>query len=366
MIDGPADDLASRPSSPRRRNRTRLPENFGAVALKIEEALAEYRTADDGSHPQSRSFHGIRYAATRADVVAHSMGGLLAKWYIAKTNIPGGSQPRPGFPAGFALQDVRWPWPDHTGRWPYLRPDNWGAGSIRRLITIGTPFNGSPITTNLANVFLPGPGGLKNPSDNFRWAENYIFGKQAYREYWIHLFPSGNASSRKNYAYPTGLSDVDPGCVALSILGSSTYPEGDKQTRWFPIVGLASPGVNTPQAIFDCKYPPGGMFGWKQNAVRNHLINHGLGPNHQWLPNASSDLTVPVDSQRNLTAVTPQNASAGEPVMEGITHGYYGECVRQNPSIVVPGEPDSLDVRARILELLQGGSSPFSSAWSFK
>lgn len=66
--------------------------------------------------------HSRGIAATRADVVAHSLGGLLARRYVA------GSR--------------------------YRRPDNFGAGDIHKLITLDTPHRGSP----LANLLVSNDG----------------------------------------------------------------------------------------------------------------------------------------------------------------------------------------------------------------
>lgn len=68
----------------------------------------------------------FEYAATQADVIGHSMGGVLARLYAA----------------GF--QGV-----------PYHRNDNFMAGDIHKLITIASPHKGSPV----ANLILrEGPG----------------------------------------------------------------------------------------------------------------------------------------------------------------------------------------------------------------
>ncbi|MEO0557180.1 MAG: hypothetical protein AAF170_03240 [Bacteroidota bacterium] len=60
--------------------------------------------------------HRRGIAATKVDVVAHSMGGLITRQYIGESE----------------------------GR-NYRRPDNLGQGDIQRLITIGTPHFGSPV-----------------------------------------------------------------------------------------------------------------------------------------------------------------------------------------------------------------------------
>ncbi len=119
--------------------------NWHKVPSMIEAALVDHRTG----------IGGIKYAATRADVVAHSMGGVLTRVYIsgvarsftrrdryvrhliaANEWVPQDSLSYPPF------QVDRYGAPE-TGKVPYLRSDNFGAGSIRRFLTVGTPFNGS-------------------------------------------------------------------------------------------------------------------------------------------------------------------------------------------------------------------------------
>jgi triacylglycerol esterase/lipase EstA (alpha/beta hydrolase family) len=53
-------------------------ENFPKLASAIESALGQIRAGATPTLP------GRKIAATRADVVGHSMGGLLTKWYVAK------------------------------------------------------------------------------------------------------------------------------------------------------------------------------------------------------------------------------------------------------------------------------------------
>jgi len=71
-------------------------------------------------------------AATRVDYFGHSMGGVIAKWYVS--DIPPQAIVRiPLFTTTL--------WPGA----PYRRSNNFGVGDIRRLVTVGSPFRGSPI-----------------------------------------------------------------------------------------------------------------------------------------------------------------------------------------------------------------------------
>jgi hypothetical protein len=78
----------------------------------IEAALAFFRD-------------GLNVAATRADVVGHSMGAVLPRVYSR----------------GVPLSQ---PWDRPGPNW-YLRPDNWGTGDINRLISIGATHRGSHV-----------------------------------------------------------------------------------------------------------------------------------------------------------------------------------------------------------------------------
>ncbi len=73
-------------------------------------------------------------AATRPDLVAHSYGGLLSAWYAA--NMSNVTITRAdGFANGF--------WSGRNDQ--YIRPNDFGKGDIRRLVTLGSPLNGSPL-----------------------------------------------------------------------------------------------------------------------------------------------------------------------------------------------------------------------------
>lgn len=87
----------------------------------IETALDDYRS------------RGI--AITRVDVVGHSMGGVLARVYARGRHLPACSHVG-GFLMGReSPQGPNW----------YFRPDNFYAGDINRLITIGSTHKGSHI-----------------------------------------------------------------------------------------------------------------------------------------------------------------------------------------------------------------------------
>jgi len=132
--------------------------NYRFVPLAIQAALDDYRGSIDnigplfGQHHFTRGFHGVQYAATRADVVGHSMGGVLTRFYVSGISVSG---PRLRPPDnGGEWRTTRWDDiaamrdnNDQEGRWYYLRGSNFWAGDIRRFISMGAPFRGSPIAT---------------------------------------------------------------------------------------------------------------------------------------------------------------------------------------------------------------------------
>lgn len=87
-----------------------------AKAGGIRDALAYYRDE-------------LNVAAARADVIGHSMGGVLARVYAADR-----------LPEDAAAKDCKFKTPYNPN---YRRPDNFYRGDINRLITLNTPHNGS-------------------------------------------------------------------------------------------------------------------------------------------------------------------------------------------------------------------------------
>jgi len=72
-----------------------------------------------------RRFRGKGYGATQADVIAHSMGGLLTRLYAGSQN--------------------------------FQRPDNLNMGDVHRLITLDTPHFGSNFANLLVSLFSVNP-----------------------------------------------------------------------------------------------------------------------------------------------------------------------------------------------------------------
>ncbi len=86
------------------------------------------------------NFRSAGYAVTQADVIGHSMGGLLARAYIRGRPIPQES-PLPDLLRLFNFPERK---TESTEDW-YRRPDNFQAGDVNRLITLATAHQGSTI-----------------------------------------------------------------------------------------------------------------------------------------------------------------------------------------------------------------------------
>ncbi|MFI5396218.1 MAG: Ig-like domain-containing protein [Candidatus Binatia bacterium] len=83
-------------------------------------------------------------AATKVDVVAHSMGGVAIRWLASESLRPSSSRfvtDAAGTTNGqnFPFLDTR-----RSSGEQYQRPDNFGEGDVRALVAIGSPFGGSP------------------------------------------------------------------------------------------------------------------------------------------------------------------------------------------------------------------------------
>ncbi len=108
--------------------RSRLNSGFGDNKMVVWDDAAH--NGEGGSNgirtalEAMRDPNGSNIAATRVDVVGHSLGGLLPRIY-ASSSISG-----PEVPDG----------------WRYRRPENFRQGDIRRLVTLCSPHHGSDLS----------------------------------------------------------------------------------------------------------------------------------------------------------------------------------------------------------------------------
>lgn len=201
---------------------------YHILAKAIEDRLAAYRAGYTSYDGATR-----RYAATRADVIGHSQGGQVARFYIA--GMPSGSRRRDSYNAWPDFDNTRDP-NSPIGRWPYLRDKNFGAGSIRRLITLGSPFKGSPWASATAPWLAPNNDDYKNIfiGTHGLWADSWSPNLTFQCMFWKNL------SDYNDGPRPvTCLMDNSEGSRILTLMSDGSYPVGTKAVRWWPVVGIA-------------------------------------------------------------------------------------------------------------------------------
>lgn len=267
--------------------------NFGSVALAIRSALYDYRTANDSStlltevsgsyHAPGRGFGGIRFAATRADVVAHSMGTQLTRLYISNVN---GSAPRvyrthfsdinsPWVASGFARFNIARsetepldslpssngrPTEHVTGQWWYLREDNYFAGDISRFVAIGGPFRGSPIGDYFARLLDPNSrqisgrsvaglvmtGDVGNPVMALALWQQNATSEPDIGANWTAISDLARDSVAQYLAVGVAPSlFVEPGNPSSRGAGTTASPPtGRRAVRWLPLAGRCTLGAD--------------------------------------------------------------------------------------------------------------------------
>jgi len=319
--------------------------------MTIENALNDYRTANDGNHNSNRGFNGVRYAATRADVVAHSQGGQLTRFYISQDTVPMGGINRVGWIAN--ILDNRSE-DSAIGRWPYLRSANWGAGSIRRLITLGSPFKGSP-WANFASPWLA-PGDAGNPSTDPRhvalvgWYEGEFTPPFPPMPWEFANLLFGSPLPPGNYIEPTCVSDLSQGSEAQLALEAATFPSGHRAVRWYPMVGIATESIGDAggQAVL-----------WELLFTFLPMVPNQPGQ-FSPLSTANSDLIVPACSQRNLASGCDPNFGPGEQ----FNYTAHFQINDSNGAEVLAGETTSEPIGEKVAELLSTWPSFFDANWS--
>lgn len=344
-------------------------EIYPVVPRTIRAALQDYWNAIDDvgthahwatppsfQHVPERGFKGIRYAATRVDVVGHSMGGQITRLYVSGIDaiVPRAldslwspivqfrptafqhfvSQPRRDGPATPPVVE------DY--RWKYIRSDNFGCGDIRRFVAIGSPFNGSPIGNWAAMGFEP-------TASNQRMIERA-------RQFAItrrrpdptaRAFPSGNRSNAPEAFYdlatmsfPQRLMEGTPpsGPGGLDGLGTgAAYPTGRTAVRWYPIAGR----------IFESAQVHGiGLLG--SHMLELIVIDNAIGDLSDLGP-GQSDSVVSIDSA--LNGPPPPGRSL---ILDSHEHSY-----RAGSSYL--GLNASPEVAAEILRLLSGADTQFNT-----
>lgn len=255
-------------------------ENYTAVPAKIADALHDYRIGVapiiTGPVP-----HHLYFAAARADVVGHSMGGCVTRFYIA--DISG------NFPRGHSWAPLEFNRADGVSSFnrPYLRRENLWGGDIRRFFSIGTPFDGSPIADTVEPLLRPtilqmtaiiaasGTGAISDELGSMLFAD----------------WSPGGVPLPTSYIPPTAVRDLEVDSIAQRLCerGAHGYPSNNRAVRWHPTVGIATNALGTA--------PVEGAL-WELLFYFAPLVDNG-GTDVAPLNPTNSDLIVEASSQHN-------------------------------------------------------------------
>ncbi|HVZ93042.1 MAG TPA: hypothetical protein VG797_00885, partial [Phycisphaerales bacterium] len=304
-------------------------------------ALNEYRTgtaaaaapAPEGAPPWYANYGTLKYAATRADAVGHSQGGQLIRWYVCDTSADGATIDRLGWPSGLDIDNMR-SRSFANGKWPYLRDDNFGAGSIRRFVSLNSPFKGSPIADN--SDLLLRPGDATWPRET---GQDILFtGASIVSDQRAEMFESaffGNES--------TCISDLATYSAAVGAMSiQSRFPTGAKRVAWHPISTCVGP--NPPPGAFDA------LGNWATEAGYLFLLP---------LDELNSDWVVTVKSQKNLLESSPTDPLGIGSHFTGYSHS---QLRAPNGVVVMQGPTTSAEIRDQVSWVL---SIPLPDAINF-
>jgi pimeloyl-ACP methyl ester carboxylesterase len=175
---------------------------YDSVALRVRAAIASEIIYQQNA----------RVAAARVDVIGHSMGAVVTKWYAGNFNSI--IQPR-DLPGDQGFPEIIW---NTSGQQNYLRSDNFGAGDIRRFVSIGAPFRGAPSADAVSGVGPVGVAALMGAANALNTAE----GK---------TLQTGNGR-----AY----DDLGEQSRATEILRNNL-----PSISWYPIIGRGAPLLTT-------------------------------------------------------------------------------------------------------------------------
>ncbi len=143
---------------------------------------------------------GEKVAATRLDFCGHSMGGIIARWYAS--DLPTVTKQRK-----FGFPELVWSATDAM----YKRADNFGTGDIHRLVSIDSPFWGSPYGQYVAKTL----------------------------GYPVVLFTIRNSPVGGYTGDGCAVYDLGQPSEANALLNNL---EHQPRVQWLPIAGLGTPG----------------------------------------------------------------------------------------------------------------------------
>ena len=223
-------------------------------------------------------------AATQADVIGHSMGGLLARAYASERYHPD-DQPT------------------------YRRLDNFDQGDIHRLITLNTPHFGSELT-EMTGVLHKGRIGEESIT---AWTKRYVI-SQLFR----FLFnPDAGA-----------LTDLTPESVALKQIGETNVPSYAIATSVHH--GQLHDPIHDPGGTYITAYSGIGMLLFNNDGVLNEAIERRVS---QWKVAGANQMNSQRDPDRTgpyavkVDFSTPQGVEAYRArIREGLDAAAYHWC----------------------------------------
>ncbi|MFQ5763765.1 MAG: anthrax toxin-like adenylyl cyclase domain-containing protein, partial [Rhodospirillales bacterium] len=161
----------------------------------------------------------LKIAAARADVIGHSMGGVLARVYASDKVSPTWAADQKTCRGKTKSADPRYlkePYNPH-----YRRPDNFGAGDINRLITVGTPHHGSG-QTRLFELLTH----IKVNNEGWK-----SYGARTLAKYGVYFLAGVHARSpamQELKLQSCGLQRIGATDVASHVIVAATRPGGEK------------------------------------------------------------------------------------------------------------------------------------------
>jgi pimeloyl-ACP methyl ester carboxylesterase len=196
---------------------------FGAVPRLVATELGRWRRGDHATENRygevGSGLAGLqrkpqRIAATKVDIIAHSMGGWATRWYVTQDLEQLPDEPRSiQYPASSGLNRIAgrgFP-AVSTARLPderYRRPDNFLRGDIRKLVTTASPQLGSPIANYVTHEIVDDSRSLyANPVlqlaiRHVGWIRDYIpEGAEAASDFGTAVYDLAEGSSAGELAW---------------------------------------------------------------------------------------------------------------------------------------------------------------------
>lgn len=309
---------------------TGVPENASVVPDNLSKLRSNYRSGSTTT--LTDWLKGKRFAITRADVIAHSQGGMLTTFYIANMS-----------DVDIKLRENEEGW---TARFPtmdpkYLRSTNYQAGDIRSFISLGTPYLGTPIADEAepamdGNEWTVGIQAGCNLAKILRGQEDDL--QKEFGDLRDALVKEQSCTPRSlatAYDFQTSGSDL------LRALKQAKFPSGRKGVRWHPIVGILSKEID--EDIFNNPL-------WRLFYGENFSFNISpveVDPEEAFDEVKDTDFVSGFESQSLGEAERPFKSFSGYPrVFDDHLHC----CV--SDSLDLKDEPTSKEIRATIKRLL--------------